>query len=747
MILNETQQQVITHVDGPIMVLAGAGSGKTRTLVSRIIYLLEDKGISPYRVLAMTFSNKAAREMRERIAAEVKFDIGTLQITTFHSFCARLLRGESDYLGLSKNFTIYDDSESKTVVKSILKRRGVNPKDISPFEVLYFIDDLKNNGYYIGGHHYLENVNPEDDFFSIYKEYEAELHKANAVDFGGLLTGVLELFEKYPKVLEHYRNKYCYVLVDEYQDTNRVQFEIVKKLSEIHQNICVVGDEDQSIYSWRGADIRNIMDFEKVFKEVKLFKLEQNYRSSGMIIEAATAVIAKNQMRKGKTMWTENSKGDAIDIIECADEKSEAEFVINELCALKNNDVMLKDVAVFYRTNSQSRVIEDHLRRKDIPYRIVGGIKFYERKEIKDLIAYLKLIVNEKDSLAFARIINIPTRGIGATTLRKLEEMSVKNNNSLWETVVELVENPEKYSDFKLSARIKSALDEFVHLIQEAKYWDKNGVTPSKVYEKILHSSGYLEHLKTQKDYESQNRIENLDELLHAIGDYEETQANPNMVSFLETINLDSNNEESSLINENISSGEVSLMTVHGAKGLEFNYVFVVGAEENLFPSYQALQESENGLEEERRLFYVAMTRAMKKLFILFAQARMLFGQYKFNGPSRFLSEIPKHLVNWKRFGIIDNSCDAYHDCDEGSFDDYGDELPRKINDDGPVIHVVRPRSKFNPGVKVLHTLYGEGLVLETTGAGKDEKVLVKFKDGSKRKFLTFVAPLVTLSV
>jgi len=742
MILNETQKQVITHVDGPVMVLAGAGSGKTRTLVSRVIYLLEEKKISPYKVLAMTFSNKAAREMKERIATEVDFDIGTLQITTFHSFCARLLRNESEYIGLSKNFTIYDDSESKTVVKSILKRRGVNPKDVSPFEVMYYIDDLKNNGYYLGGSHHAENVNPEDDFFSIFKEYETELHKANAIDFGGLLTGVLELFEKHPKVLEHYRNKYSYVLVDEYQDTNRVQFEIVRKLSEQHRNICVVGDEDQSIYSWRGADIRNIMDFEKVFKDVKIFKLEQNYRSSGIIIEAAAAVISRNRMRKGKTMWTANSKGDAVDIIECADEKNEADFVVKELCELKDKDVLLKDTAIFYRTNSQSRVIEDHLRRQGIPYRIVGGIKFYERKEIKDLIAYLRLIVNEKDSLAFSRIINIPTRGIGATTLRKLEDISVKNQNSLWETVVELVNNSEKYFELKLSARIKSALDEFVHLIEEAKYWDKSGVAPSKVYEKVLHSSGYIEHLKTQKDYESLNRIENLDELLNAISDYEETSLNPNIVSFLETINLDSNHEENSLINENLLSGEVSLMTVHGAKGLEFNYVFVMGAEENLFPSYRSVEEAENGLEEERRLFYVAMTRAMKKLYILFAQARMLFGQYKFNGPSRFLSEIPEHLVNWKRWGIIKNSEDAYHDFD----DDDDDELRRsRLVDDEAVIHVARPKSKFNPGVTVIHTLYGEGLVLETSGVGKDEKVLVKFKDGSKRKFMATVAPLMTL--
>jgi DNA helicase-2/ATP-dependent DNA helicase PcrA len=418
--LNPSQKEAVLVTDGPLMILAGAGSGKTRTLVARIQYLLEDKHVSPFQILAVTFSNKASREMRERLAQNTQMNIGALQVTTFHSFCARVLRMEATYLGLSKNFTIYDDGESQSIIKALMGKHGINQKEISPYTIAAFIDGLKNLGYYTGltRSEEVEKYAEDKRLFQLFHEYEAELHRSNAVDFGGLITGVIQLFRNYPEVLLKYQQKFKYVLVDEYQDTNRAQFEMIQQLSQIHRNVCVVGDEDQSIYSWRGADIRNILDFEKVFPEAKLIKLEQNYRSSKRIIEAASHVIALNLARKGKNMWTDNDEGSEIQIVECRDDKAEAEYVANRIKTLAQDGVSLKDVAVFYRNNAHSRTIEDALRKEKFPYRVVAGIKFYDRKEVKDMISYMRVVVNKKDSLALTRIINTPARGVGTTSLR-----------------------------------------------------------------------------------------------------------------------------------------------------------------------------------------------------------------------------------------------------------------------------------------------------------------------------------------
>ena len=500
--LNPVQKQAVLETDGPVMILAGAGSGKTKTLVTRITYLLDEKNLSPHQLLALTFSNKAAREMRERIAHGLPgIDIGSLQITTFHAFCAKLLRSEANFLGLSRNFTIYDEGESKAIAKSLLERRGISTKEINPYEILSYIDSLKNNGYYPGREMAEGGADSSDEYFGYFEEYESELHRANAVDFGGLITAVIQLFEKFPEVLNRYQNRYHYVLVDEYQDTNRAQFELIKMLCAKRRNICVVGDEDQSIYSWRGADIRNILDFEKVFPDVKILKLEQNYRSSKTIIEAATCVIQKNILRKGKQMWTENPEGDAIDIVECFNDKDEAEFIAQETNKLNRAGVPYKEMAVFYRSNAQARLVEDALRKYKIQYRVIGGVKFYERKEIKDMLSYLRLIINEKDSLALSRIINVPARGVGATSLRKLEIEAVNANASLWEIIERIVENSQEYLHIKLSAKIKSTLSEFVTLVNELRHLDQNKIKPSTIYEKVLHESGYYSFLKANKDY------------------------------------------------------------------------------------------------------------------------------------------------------------------------------------------------------------------------------------------------------
>lgn len=740
--LNTVQKEAVLNTEGPIMILAGAGSGKTRTLTTRISYLIEEKHISPYKVLALTFSNKAAKEMRHRVAQMVSDDIGALQITTFHAFCARVLRSESQYLGLSQNFTIYDQSESRAVIKTLLQRRGISTKEISPYEILYFIEEVKNHGFYSTKEGF-EDEYSADEYYPFFMEYEQELHKANSVDFGGLISGVIELFEKFPEVKERYQKRFDYVLVDEYQDTNRAQYILMQLLSDKKGNLCVVGDEDQSIYSWRGADIRNILDFEKDYPDAKLFKLEQNYRSSKNIIEAATFVIQRNTERKGKTMWTDNPEGESIEIVECQDDKKEGDFVATEISKIHKKGVTYNDVAVFYRTNSQSRLLEDNLRKRRIPYRVIGGVKFYDRKEIKDLLAYLRIVVNERDNLALSRIINVPARGIGATSLRKIEQEALKTDSSLWESVENISNFAENYTHLRLSAKIKSSLSQLSHIINEVKLLDKEKIKPSILFEKILHETGYFEMLKASKDYESMARIENLEELGNALKQFEEGNPKATLSSFLETITLDSNVDN----DENASNeGEVSLMTVHGSKGLEFPYVFVTGVEENMFPSYRSLEEGSNAEEEERRLFYVAMTRAMERLYLVFAQGRMLFGQVKYNGPSRFLHEIPQKLYNWKKLtsgGFQWGSADPDADDEE---DDYSQET---FYDEGEVTYQVNTSSdfvvssKFPKGSNIIHSLYGNGLVLESEGNGSDEKVVIKFSDGTRKKFMVKFAPLV----
>lgn len=739
--LNESQRQAVLMTDGPVMILAGAGSGKTRTLVARIQYLLEEKQVSPYQILAVTFSNKAAREMRERLAANTQMNIGTLQVTTFHAFCAKVLRMEATYLGLSKNFTIYDDGESQSIIKAILNKRGINQKELSPYTVAAFIDGLKNLGYYIGltRSPEVEKFAEDKRLFDIFLDYEGELHRSNAVDFGGLITGVLNLFKSYPEVLKKYQQKYKYVLVDEYQDTNRAQFDLVQQLSQLHRNICVVGDEDQSIYSWRGADIRNILDFENVFPEAKLIKLEQNYRSSKKIIEAASEVIARNLARKGKHMWTDNEEGEEIRIVECRDDKAEAEFVGQEIRKLYQQKVSLKDIAVFYRNNAHSRTIEDALRKEKFPYRVVAGIKFYDRKEVKDMISYMRVVVNKKDSLALTRIINTPARGVGATSLRKLEDEAVRLQLSLFEMIEKIVESPAEFKHLSLSGKVHSAINQLVHLIQEVQVFEGQNHSPRFSYEKLLNESGYFEVLKADKTYEGAARLENLEELMSAIKQFEDSETEPNLVKFLETITLDTT------VSEDGSTDQVSLMTVHGSKGLEYPYVFLIGIEENIFPSYKSLEVGPVALEEERRLFYVAMTRAMKQLTITFAQGRLLWGSLKFNGPSQFLHEIPSQYYKWDFYqtGSKKAQFDSY-----ARFDEF-DQTPSYKSED--VYHsdkvyqtkkAVSNLANYPSGSKIIHALYGEGTVLDTEGLGQDEKVTILFRDGIRKKFMVKFAPL-----
>lgn len=737
--LNESQRQAVLLTDGPVMLLAGAGSGKTRTLVARIQYLLEEKRVSPFQVLAVTFSNKAAREMRERLAASAQVNVGALQVTTFHAFCAKVLRMEGAYLGLSKNFTIYDDGESQSIIKALLAKHGINQKELSPYTVAAYIDGLKNLGYYIGlpRNEDVEKYAEDRRMWDLFLEYEAELHRSNAVDFGGLITGILNLFRSFPEVQRKYQDKFKYVLVDEYQDTNRAQFEMILLLSETHRNLCVVGDEDQSIYSWRGADIRNILDFEKVFTEAKLIKLEQNYRSSKKIIEAASEVIARNVARKGKQMWTNNDEGDEIKIVECRDDRAEAEYVAQQIKLIANEGASLKDIAVFYRNNAHSRTIEDALRKEKFPYRVVAGIKFYDRKEVKDMISYMRIVVNKKDSLALTRIINTPARGVGATSLRKLEDEAVRLQLSLFELIEKIAEASHDYKHLSLSGKVQSAINQLVHLIQEVQVLENQNHSPTFSYEKLLNESGYYEFLRADKTYEGAARLENLEELMSAIKQFEESETDPNLVKFLETITLDTTVEE--------QSGElISLMTVHGSKGLEYPYVFLIGAEENIFPSYRSLEIGPTAIEEERRLFYVAMTRAMKQLTITFAQGRMLWGSLKFNGPSQFLQEIPERYYKWISFQTGSKRLSDYGSKSYDDFDQSPDSSDDAVFYKEKVYQTKRAASESNypSGSKILHALYGEGTILDTEGMGQEEKVTIQFRDGIRKKFMVKFAPL-----
>lgn len=739
--LNPSQKDAVLQTDGPVMILAGAGSGKTRTLVARIQYLLEEKGVGPYQILAVTFSNKAAREMRERLSVNTNVNLGALNVTTFHAFCAKVLRTEATYLGLSRNFTIYDDSESHSVIKAILAKRGINQKDLSPYTVAAFIDGLKNLGYYIGlrRNEEVEKFAEDKRLFDIFLEYEAELHRSNAVDFGGLITGVLNLFRTYPEVLRKYQQKFRYLLVDEYQDTNRAQFDLINQLSFLSKNICVVGDEDQSIYSWRGADIRNVLEFEKVFPEAKLIKLEQNYRSSKKIIDAASEVISHNLARKGKQMWTANDQGDEIRIVECRDDKAEAEFVGLEIRKLHASGVSLKDIAVFYRNNAHSRTIEDALRKEKFPYRVVAGIKFYDRKEIKDVISYMRVVVNKKDSLALTRIINTPARGVGATSLRKLEDEAVRLNLSLFELLEKIVELPADFKHLSLSGKVQSALTQLVSLIQEVQVFEEKNTSPSLSYEKLLNESGYFEVLKADKSYEGAARLENLEELMSAIKQFEDSEHGPSLSKFLEAITLDTTTSEDG------NTDQVSLMTVHGSKGLEYPYVFLIGVEENIFPSYKSLEVGPVALEEERRLFYVAMTRAMRQLTITFAQGRLLWGSLKFNGPSQFLHEIPSKYYQWNFYQTGEKRSPFDR---SPSYDDFDQSVAQQSDDAVFYREKVYQTKKASPptsypvGSRIMHALYGEGTVLDSEGGGQDEKVTIQFRDGMRKKFMVKFAPL-----
>lgn len=625
--LNEKQKEIVLYNQGPLMVLAGAGSGKTKAITSKIAYLIQNNIYNENQILAVTFTNKAAKEMKDRVFKLTNIPEWNLNIGTFHSVCLRILKEDGNHIGLENNFNIYDDTDVKTVVREIVSD---GDKD-NLSDIINYIEKLKNNAYYHGKD--LKSIDIDHTYFDYYVDYEKVLKNNNAVDFGGLITKVLELYNKHPKILEKYQEKFRYIFIDEYQDTNKSQFEFVNLLAKKYRNICVVGDIDQSIYSFRDADVRNILSFEKIYVDCKIILLEQNYRSTKNIIEAASMVIKYNLHRKDKDLWTDNVQGDKIKIIECYNDKRESEFVVKCICSYLNSGYDPRDLAIFYRNNHQSRLIEESLRKMNINYTVFGGLKFYDRKEIKDILAYFKIIYNPNDNLSFARALTNPSRGIGNTIIDNLIIEARDNSISLWELL------KSGNIKTKLTNGKKNTLNEFVSFIEHAiNLVHKNGLIDT--YSFVVNNSGYLAMLEKSKKIEDKSRIENIRELRSSLYDYKSLE------DFMESVSLGSSE------NNDLDERKVSLMTVHSSKGLEFETVFVVGAEEELFPSKQSLEEVDDmvGIEEERRLFYVAMTRAKKNLFISYCKERFVYGRSVNLRRSRFINEIPEEFYEFKVF-------------------------------------------------------------------------------------------------
>ncbi|MGM0876033.1 MAG: DNA helicase PcrA [Bacillota bacterium] len=634
--LNDMQQEAVKATDGPLLIMAGAGSGKTRVLTHRIAYLMTEKQVAPWSILAITFTNKAAREMKERIQRILGPGADDIWISTFHSMCVRILRRDSDRMGINRNFSILDTTDQLSVIKTVLKEKNLDPKKFEPRSLLGSISSAKNELLTPADYDKTANGPYEQMVSEVYKEYQKKLRKNQSLDFDDLIMTTIQLFQRVPEVLESYQRKFQYIHVDEYQDTNRAQYMLVKLLAARFKNLCVVGDSDQSIYRWRGADIANILSFEKDYPQASVILLEQNYRSTKLILDAANEVIKNNSNRKPKKLWTENQIGSKITYYRADSEAAEGQFVAGKIKQLVDSGQRkLSEMAILYRTNAQSRIIEEVLLKSNLNYTIVGGIKFYDRKEIKDLLAYLRLIANPDDDISLARIINVPKRGVGSTSVDKIANYAIDHDLSLFKALDEI-------EQIGVSARVVNALVEFRELIRNlGNMQDYLSVT--ELAEDIIEKSGYRDMLKQEKTLEAQSRLENIDEFLSVTQTFEKQSEDKSLVAFLTDLalvaDIDKLEED-----EQEQSDALVLMTLHSAKGLEFPVVFLIGLEEGVFPHSRSLME-EDEMEEERRLAYVGITRAEKELFITNAQMRTLFGRTSMNPESRFIAEIPSELI------------------------------------------------------------------------------------------------------
>jgi DNA helicase-2/ATP-dependent DNA helicase PcrA len=712
--LNPPQREAVMHTEGPLLILAGAGSGKTRVITTRIAYLIKAREVWPSNILAITFTNKAASEMRERVERLLGDQVGAMWISTFHAACVRILRREILNLGYGSNFIIYDTADQQAVIKACLKELNLDEKKFPPRAIAGAISNAKN-----------KLLTPEkfalaaEDYFQemaakVYPLYQKKLRENNGVDFDDLLMLTVRLFQEQSGVLSYYQQKFRYIMVDEYQDTNHAQYLLVNLLAEQHQNICVVGDDDQSIYKFRGADIRNMVDFERDYPAAKVIKLEQNYRSTESILQAANQVVQNNPCRKEKALWTDRGQGEKIGYYQGFDEQEEARFVAQQIqeWAVKQGG-SYSEVAVLYRTNVQSRAFEEWFRRLDIPYQIIGGLGFYERKEIKDVMAYLRVLANPDDRVAFERVINVPKRGVGEASLTKLMAVLPEFNNSLAAGLANLAAIPG------IPGKAKEGLLTFQQMMAKLRE-DLPALTISEMVQEILEVSGYWFELKNSKDPQDQGRLENIQEFLSVTKDYDRTNPQGSLEDFLSGLalytDLDGVDKETSNV--------VMLMTLHTAKGLEFPLVFLVGLEEGVFPHIRSLEEPDE-LEEERRLCYVGITRAMDKLFLTHAQSRMLYGRWNSYLPSRFLKEVPEELLagsEQKNKSAISSG------------------NPWKSSFKVPV-EAGEPNF-YQLGEKVAHPKWGEGAVVSVKGSGGDAQITVAFPGEGIKTLIAKYAPL-----
>lgn len=760
--LNDKQQEACCYTEGPLLILAGAGSGKTRVITHRIAYLIDEMGVNPYNILAITFTNKAANEMRERVDNLVGFGSESIWVSTFHSMCVRILRKHIDKIGGTRDFTIYDTDEQKVVMKEVIKYLNLDPKLYPERAMLAAISKAKEN--YMSPDDYEKTHAAsfrDQQIAGIYREYQKRLKSNNALDFDDLIYQTIFLFETNPDALAEYQERFKYIMVDEYQDTNHSQFVLVKQLAAKYRNLCVVGDDDQSIYKFRGANIYNILNFEDTYPDAKVVKLEQNYRSTSNILNAANGVIANNEGRKDKTLWTANDEGEKVTFTRYSNEYDEAEKTAMKIRSLSRQGVGFDDIAILYRTNNQSRLFEEKLIYENIPYKLYGGTNFYSRKEIRDMVSYLKILVNPSDDTAVKRIINVPKRGIGDTTVNKINDFAIDNGINFYDAILDINEVPGV-------SRAADKISKFVDLIEELKAMlDEEGVFLSEVYDALLEKTGYVDELNAEGTDEAKARIENVEELKNKIVKYEEESEYPNLTELLEEISLVADVDEG-----DEESEKVTLMTLHSAKGLEFPYVFIGGMEEGLFPSQMSIDSDDpDAVEEERRLCYVGITRAKEKLYLSAAGQRMIRGTTCYCDVSRFIKEIPNDYID--KDG---NFKDSNEGISGGGFGigfaqnvvkkpisnigfgrpknnqtDYGKNNPYARKNYGsnpsanPGFGKAFPMQSnsvadYEVGDKVRHIKFGVGTVTSVVPAGSDSEITVDFERvGEKRMFASLV--------
>ncbi len=723
--LNEPQREALKEINTPVLILAGAGSGKTRVITYKLAYLIKHYGIPPWNILAVTFTNKAAGEMKHRAISlieqagqdvEALFRNTDFWISTFHSACGRILRRDIDKIGYNSNFTIYDTEDSKRLIKEVIVEKGFTKFSEKLPLVLSLISKSKNKlespkelikRSEHEGNDYLLTIG------KIYEVYERKLYDYNALDFDNMILKTIELFEKEPQVLEKYCNYFQYIMVDEFQDTNLPQYKLIKQLVGERGCVSVVGDDDQSIYSWRGAEIKNILNFQKDYKDCKIVKLEQNYRSSTIILDASHSVVKNNPNRFEKKLWSELGEGETIKFYSAYDDLDEGYYVISKILELREAKEPYKSMAIFYRTNSQSRIFEEKLTEKSIPYRVFGGIRFYDRREVKDVLAYLVVIANSRDNISLKRVINVPKRGIGDMTVKKIEDVAIEKNKPIMEVLSYCVENV-------LKGKAKKNVEDFVNLINDMRQLLKEGKSVYEVSNKIVEKINYYEYLKSEEDWE--DRINNIDELFNSMREYDETSQNPSLEDYLTNISLKADVDNKEVETDNY----VSIMTLHNSKGLEFSNIFITGLDEGIFPIYQSLEDEEQ-LFEERRLFYVGLTRAKKRCFLSSLRRRFTFGSEKTFATSRFIKEIDSDLIEEDEVEVINNV--------KNRIKKKKKEVDKNL-DRADVGKKIDDISKLNAGDLLFHPEFGICSVVKTNSRSNISTILLEFENGTRRQFI-----------